>query len=151
MDKPARTVELGNAKEASVRLVEQYRHLGGGGGGLSLTVDHACRLMLKVVAMLLNRCWRGCAGHFFRNNELTRDEKRELLRTLVLRSFLYGAGQWVLRIEARRDSVRAAIMSFCRQSSWAVAGGSSNLLRDSEVCSVMRVLQPEELLHCERW
>ena len=145
VDKPAMRVSLRDGQEACVRLVDSYQHLGGvvvHNGSCLRDVESRKNAAQPVLIRLCKT--------LFRNAALTGVDNRELLNSLVIRKFLFASGHWVLRSKVEHSAAHGAVMAFYRKSCWAVAGCSSKLLRDGEICSVTQVLRPVELLHCER-
>ena len=145
VDKPALHVRLNSGAMVSVRLVDSYQHLGG-----ILTHDGSCKADVAQRRRAAQPVLVRLCKTLFRNSAITSDDRRDMLISLVLRKFLFGAGHWICKTKGEQKLAHSAVMSFYRSSCWAIAGCSSKLLRDEEVCSVMGVLSPGDLLHCER-
>ena len=144
-DAPSIAVDLRNSTKACVRLVESYKHLGG-----IMTHDGSCMTDIASRRSAAQSVLARLMKTLFKNKALTGQDKRELLNSLVIRKFLFGAGHWVFRSKREASSMRSAIMHFYRNSCWAIAGCSSKLLRDVEICNALGVLGPDDLLCCER-
>ncbi len=144
-DKPALYVQLKDGQQACVRLVESYLHLGGW-----VTHSGSCLLDVESRRRATQHIYARLQKTLFKNKALSGSDKRELLSSLVLRKFLFGSGNWVLRTQKEKRTFHAATMGLIRGSCRAITGYGSKLLRDEELCSLLQVLQPEEMLHCER-
>ena len=89
-------------------------------------------------------------AHILRNHNLTWDERKGLLISLVLRKFMHGANTWTLKTQRERAKYESSYMSFVRRAMRPMTGLSTKLLSDEQVCDYLQVLQPLQALAVER-
>ena len=139
-ERPTATVALSSGRQAEVRLVDSYIHLGhlvNFGGG--------CLEDIQRRANASNAVFRRLKATLLRNPSLTVRERTGLVRSLVHSKLGYGAGLWTLTTNAERDAVRHAYMTHWRQSCRVLKGVGSKFLSDYEVCALLSVPTPEDV------
>ena len=143
-DEPSVEVELKNGQVAQLRLVKQYDHLGG-----RVCYHGKCLEDVKRRAGLAEAVFKKFSRTLLRNRELEPAEKVNLLRSLVLRKFLFGAGLWTLQTRAEWQAFSSTVMGFLRRCVRPIYGFGSPHLSDEDVCAVLEVLTPAQLYKVE--
>ena len=141
---PTISVELTSGACVDVRLVESYLHLGG-----FVAQNGSPLLDVKTRRNGVRHVLHRLQVTLLRNVELTLCEKRQLLVSLVMRKFAFGAGSWVLQTRAESLAFRSAVMSIYRQVLRPILRISGAFLNDHEVCCVLGLLSPDQLLRVE--
>ena len=141
---PTISVELTSGACVDVRLVESYLHLGG-----FVAQNGSPLLDVKTRRNGVRHVLHRLQVTLLKNAELTLCEKRQLLVSLVVRKFAFGAGSWVLQTRAELLAFRSAVMSIYRQVLRPILKISGAYLNDHEVCCVLGLLSPEQILRVE--
>ena len=125
---PKAVVDLADGRHAELCLVEAYQHLGG-------VVDHtgSCLKDIECRRRSSNAVCKQLRRAILPNPVLSLVEKADLLTSLVLNKFSFGAGGWVLGTQNEQRAFRSAVMSFQRMCFRPIAKCSAKLLNDEEI------------------
>ena len=138
---PTIKVSLCGGGVAELRVVKEYVHLGGmfSHDGNAL---HDIERRRKECELTFRRL----RATLLRNPCLSSKEKVHRICSLILPKFLHGAGLWCLQRNQEKQAFRAAIMGFLRRSIRPILGASSRMASDTEVCTALQVLLPDEVI-----
>ena len=139
---PAISVLLDNGRRVSIRVVEQYVHLGS-----VLHFSGSCLHDVQRKGREADVVYARLHRTLLRNPELSFAEKRQLILGLVHAKLDFGAGLWLAQTEQETRAIRNAYMKHWRSASRALSGIPAKFMDDEAVCSILGVLHP---LHVTR-
>ena len=126
----------------SIRVVKQYRHLG---GWLHHRNDQRSDMAQK--GALAHEAFNVHRRVLYGNIAIELTKRGELFSTLVLTKLLYGADSWTLDTQRDRKKFHSTVFKLYRRLlKWRPDQGHS----DAEVLSRLEMLSPEELLRRAR-
>ena len=144
-DHPFVPLALRNGHTVHLRIVDSYVHLGSAVSfSASPTAD------AKAKAQSAAHPFDRLRKTLLRNPELSKAEKVELVRSLILAKLTYGASLWTPRSSAEFNACNNALAKFWRFAFRPITGLSSTLLTDTEICHALGTLAIDEVLCMER-
>ena len=142
---PTLDVELLDGRNVQVVITSQYQHVG------SIVEYNGSDLSdLSRKSMLARNVFGALCKRILFNPHLNHDEKRSLVKSMVGRKLLQGAGHWALKTQKELRKFHASYMRHWRSCGRPLLGISFAGALDAEVCAMLGVLEPLEALAVER-